>query len=64
MELDKIQWYAYKHIDKSIHVKRFFDFKDLDEAWESTFVDVVTGPFTASSVEEAKGIATKRFTEK
>lgn len=37
-------WYAYKHINGTIHAKRFFAVEDIDEAEESDFVDEVRGP--------------------
>jgi len=37
-------WYAYKHIDGSIHAKRFFAVEDIDEAKDSDFVAEVKGP--------------------
>jgi len=36
-----IEWWAYKHINGTIHVKRLFDHSDLYEAQESDFVDQV-----------------------
>ena len=38
------QWYAYEHIDGGIHAKRYFDYRDIEEARESDFVAEVRGP--------------------
>ena len=37
-------WYAYKHINGTVHAKRFFSHQDIIEARESDFVDEVRGP--------------------
>ncbi len=37
-------WYAYKHVNGEIHAKRYFDDKDIKEAFESDFVSEVLGP--------------------
>jgi hypothetical protein len=46
-------WWGYLHVDGSLHVKRFFDIKDIEEAVESSFVKSVHGPWEVSSREEA-----------
>ena len=46
-------WWGYVHINTTIHVKRFFDHKDVYEARESEFVKKVFGPFRAKCREEA-----------
>ena len=48
-----MQWWGYKHINGSIHVKRFFSQEDLTEAAESPFVDCYTRPIDAESREDA-----------
>lgn len=50
---EKNQWYGYRHENGSIHVKRYFDQRDTDEALESDFVEAVVGPFYADNREEA-----------
>ena len=37
-------WYAYKHINGTIHPKRFFSKEDVIEATASDFVSEVRGP--------------------
>ena len=41
------RWWGYIHVNGSIQVKRYFDKRDLEEAWESDFVYHVYGPFDA-----------------
>lgn len=47
------QWYGYVLENQSVHVKRYADQKDIDEANESSFVEYVVGPFDADTREEA-----------
>ncbi len=47
------RWYGYSHVDGEIHVKRYFDRRDIEEARESIFVDAVTGPFDAEDRDSA-----------
>lgn len=49
-------WWAYRHKSYSIHLKRYFDRRDIDEAHESPFVDLVIEPFEAESHDEAMKI--------
>lgn len=49
-----LMWWGYRHVDGSIHVKRFFDDRDIQEADESDFVAVTAGPYEADTREEAK----------
>ena len=53
-----IEWYAYKHINGSIHLRRWFgDSLDIQEANESPFVESVTKVFTAETRKEALELA-------
>ena len=50
------EWYAYRHINNSIHVKRYlepFGAGDIDEAIESDFVIMVKGPYMAEGRADA-----------
>lgn len=58
-----ILWWGYLHDNGSVHVKRFFDQRDLAEARESDFVEAVTGPFKANSREDAMVIASNNLGE-
>lgn len=51
--MEKNQWWGYLHTSGSLHVKRYFDRRDIDEALESPFVDTVIGPFDAADRNEA-----------
>jgi hypothetical protein len=53
MEYMPILWWGYKHVDDSIHVKRYFDPRDIEEAKESPFVFSVHGPWEVASRNEA-----------
>ncbi len=58
-----IKWFAYRHNNGTIHVKRYFDEHDLRECEESFFVDAHTQPFLASNREEAIEKAEHRLGE-
>lgn len=58
----KLQWYAYRHINGTLHLKRYFgDPLDIREVKESPFVREVTGPFEANKRKEAEDIMRARF---
>lgn len=46
-------WWGYLHINGSVQVKRYFDERDLDDAYESDFVDLVIQPFPADGRADA-----------
>lgn len=46
-------WWGYLHINGSVQVKRYFDERDLDDAYESDFVDLVIHPFPADGRTDA-----------
>jgi hypothetical protein len=51
---DKQLWWGYSHINGNLQAKRYWgDKRDLDDAYESDFVEIVVEPFEASSREEA-----------
>ena len=53
-----LEWWAYKHINGSIHIKRYLgDPLDLQEAGESPFVYIYTDVFTAINADEALKLA-------
>ena len=57
-----LEWYAYKHISGSLHLKRYLgDYGDIKEARASDFVITVTGPFEAKNREVATDIMRARF---
>ncbi len=53
-----LQWWGYLHIDGTVHVKRYFDDKDIEDARESDFVRVVAGPITGER-DKCRGIIVK-----
>ena len=55
--MSTLQWWAYRHINGTIQVKRYFDARDLEDARESDFVKLYTLPFDADSREDAIKIA-------
>lgn len=48
-----ILWWGYRHTDGSLHVKRYFDQMDIEEAQDSVFVERTYGPFDAMNREDA-----------
>jgi len=58
---EKNQWWGYKHVENTIHVKRYFDRQDIVEALSSDFVKSVAGPFYAVDREEAMRILKERI---
>lgn len=46
-------WWGYLHISGTIHVKRYFDDRDIDDAEESDFVKYIMGPYEAKGREDA-----------
>ena len=58
----ELRWWAYRHTDGSLHVKRYLDDPgDLQEARESSFVDEMFGPFLAANRESAMTRARARL---
>jgi len=57
------QWWGYLHTDGTIHAKRYFDERDLDDAAESPFVERFYGPFDAESSSDARILLRKHFSE-
>jgi hypothetical protein len=52
MEIKDLYW-GYSHVNGSIQAKRYFDQRDLQDAQESDFVDIIVGPFLANNRTEA-----------
>ena len=51
-----LEWYAYKHVNGQLFLRRFFDQGDIDEASSSPFVAKCTSMFEAHTYEEAEEI--------
>ena len=47
------EWWAYKHINGSIQVKRLWDEKDMYDATQSEFVVKIYKPFLATNRSDA-----------
>lgn len=62
MEKNNFLWWGYKHISGTYQAKRFFDQRDLDEAYESDFCEQVVTPFEAENRDEALLIIKERTT--
>ena len=54
------KWWGYVHQNGSVHAKRYFDRRDIQEAMESPFVAEVYPPFDAESRPAALDLITKR----
>ena len=55
------RWWAYRHVDGSLHLKRYLSFGDLQEARQSSFVAEMFGPFLAANRESAMTRARARL---
>jgi hypothetical protein len=42
--MDEIMWWGYIHTNGSLHAKRYFDRRDIEEARDSEFVKYIFGP--------------------
>ena len=51
------RWWAYRHVDGALQVKRYFGPLDLEEADQSPFVTDRTEPFVAIDRAEAEKTA-------
>jgi hypothetical protein len=62
MDTDKLLWWGYRHTNGSVQAKRYFDQRDLEDAYESPFVRQVVRPFEANSREDALRAVAERTT--
>ena len=46
-------WWGYKHVNGNYQVKPYFDYRDIEDAYESPFVEKVFQRFPATNREEA-----------
>lgn len=58
-----MKWWAYKHVNGAVLVKRLLSTEDLIEARESDFVSEVMQPFEASSRDDAEKRASSYFNQ-
>lgn len=53
---NKNQWWGYKHTNGHLQAKRYFTPLDIQEAFESPFVEQAYGPFDARDRDEALSV--------
>lgn len=56
-----MEWYAYKHENGELFLRRFWDYEDIVEASSSPFVVSTIGPFYADNRETALEIMNRSF---
>ena len=54
-------WWGYKHVNGKYQAKRYFDQRDIQEAYESPFVDSVTNSFQAKDRNDALNIVKQKL---
>jgi hypothetical protein len=54
-------WWGYKHTSGTIQAKRYFDKRDIEEAEESPFCDIIIHPFEAKDRDEAIQIINEKL---
>lgn len=54
-------WWGYLHESGTIHAKRYFDERDLQEAYESPFCRHVFRPFKALDRDDALKVILERL---
>ena len=59
--MEPLQFWAYRHTQGSILVKRYLGPVDIEEARESPFVMEIMGPFEAENINEARVFAMARL---
>lgn len=52
-----LRWYAYRHVNGKLFLRRYYDMGDVVEARTSPFVASCTEPFEADDYESALIIA-------
>ena len=50
---NKLMWWGYEHTEGTLQVKRYFDKRDIEDAKQSPFCEIIVGPFEAEDREEA-----------
>lgn len=58
---NKLLWWAYIHVNGSLHIKRYFDPRDLEEAHQSDFVSLVINPSSAVTQSEFSDIVYRKL---
>lgn len=57
-----ILWWGYRHTSGTLHVKRYFDKLDIEEARNSPFCDIVIEPYQATDRDDAITILKSKLT--
>ena len=60
MNRQQITWWGYRHINGTLHLKRYLERRDIDDAKDSPFVAMTCAPFLAWTREEALKILQER----
>lgn len=60
-EEEQSQWWAYRHINGHIQVRRYYDRAGIEDALDSDFVEDVAGPYTAENRAKAEEVAIARL---
>ena len=60
-----IMWWGYKHINGSLHLKRWFGEHEYytGDCKNNEFINIVISPFKAESIEDAMGILLNKLKE-
>ena len=57
----KLKWWGYRHTNGSLHTKRYFDHRDLEEPRQSPFVAEIHGPFEAENANAAREVVRQKL---
>lgn len=52
--MSNLKWWAYRHVNGGVHMKRFHGQDAVEDAYDSDFVDDVLDPFVAETRNEAE----------
>ncbi len=55
-----ITWWGYRHLNGTLHLKRYIERRDIDEAKISPFVVTTCPPFIAETRDQALKILQER----
>lgn len=59
-----LKFWGYKHVNGSIHTKRYLSEEGVAEAYESSLVEDVMDPFVATNATEAQAKVKEYFRPK
>ena len=58
---EPVLFWAYRHINGHIQVRKYYDRLGIEDALDSDFVEDVAGPYPAHNRKEAEQIAISRL---